>query len=57
MTEERKTFTVGPNIMAQIKEACFHQLSKYSTAEEYKDTAEGILDKYNSAVLRALLRR
>jgi len=52
-----RTIAIDPNIMGQIKEACFQQLSKYSTIEECQDTAEGILDKYNSAMLRALLRR
>jgi hypothetical protein len=52
-----RTIAIDPNIMVQIKEACFHQLSKFSTVEECQDTAEGILDKYNSAMLRALLRQ
>jgi hypothetical protein len=51
-----RTIAIDPNIMVQIKEACFHKLSKYSTIVECQDIAEGILDKFNSATLRALLR-
>jgi hypothetical protein len=52
-----RTIAIDPNIMAQIKEACFNQPAKFSSREDCQEAAEKILDKYNSAVLRALLRR
>ena len=52
-----RTIAIDPNIMAQIKEACFHQPAKFSSKEDCQEAAEKILDKYNSATLRALLRR
>ena len=52
-----RTIAIDPQIMAQIKEACFHQPSKFSSMEECQEAAEGILDKFSSATLRAMLRR
>ena len=52
-----RTIAIDPNIMVQIKEACFHQLSKFSSKEECEEAAEKILDKYSGPVLRAMLRR
>ena len=52
-----RTIAIDPNIMAQIKEACFNQPAKFSSKEDCQEAAEKILDKYNSATLRALLRR
>ena len=52
-----RTIAIDPQIMAQIKEACFHQSSKFSSTEGCQEAAEGILDKFNSATLRAMLRR
>jgi hypothetical protein len=52
-----RTIAIDPQIIAQIKEACFHQPSKFSSMQECQKAAEGILDKFSSATLRAMLRR
>jgi hypothetical protein len=44
-------------VLEVLKEACFHQPSKFSSTEECQEAAEGILDKFSSATLRAMLRR
>ena len=52
-----RTIAIDPNVLAQIKEACFHQPSKFQSKDDCQRAAEGILDKFSSAALRAMLRR
>jgi hypothetical protein len=52
-----RTIAIDPQIMAQIKEACFHQPSKFQSKDDCQKAAEGILDKFSSTTLRAMLRR
>ena len=52
-----RTIAIDPNIMANIKEACFYQLSVYSSQEDCHDAAEKLLDRYGSQDLRDMLKR
>ena len=52
-----RTIAIEPNVMANIKEACFYQLSVYSSQEDCQAAAENLLDKYGSQDLRDMLKR
>jgi hypothetical protein len=50
-----RTIAIDPNLLKDIKEACFHQLSRYGSKEECQEAAEEIMDKWSSQALRELL--
>jgi hypothetical protein len=52
-----RTIAIEPDLMSQIKEACFRQISVYKSAEECQDVAEEMMAKWSSEDLRAMLRR
>ena len=50
-----RTIAIDPNLLKDIKEACFNQLTRYGSKEECQEAAERIMDKWSSEVLRRML--
>jgi len=51
-----RTIGIGPEFMLKIKEACFDQLSKYSSIEACLEAAERIFEKFDGKQLRKKTR-
>jgi hypothetical protein len=52
-----RTIAIEPELMSQIKEACFRQISVYKSAEECQDVAEEMMARWSTEDLRAMLRQ
>ena len=50
-----RTIAIDPNLLKDIKEACFHQLMRYGSKEECQEAADGIMGKWSSQALRRML--